>query len=105
MEELSKCPEIAIRKMKIAIQPTCNSEDMLDALFDGSKMPGFKFQEVFDCKPKAEASKVAYAITKEKWNYISRTTRIGEKLIRSKLFPTIYTLGARNKRENDYEIS
>lgn len=76
-----------------------NYSDFLNVYFNKETLPGFHYQNMLGKKNKEESYDSAFTVAKSKWNYIENCCRRGVELERSKLFPSTFTIGARNKRE------
>lgn len=67
--------------------------------FNKDSSAGFHYQHMLGLKNKEEAFDSAMCVAKAKWNYIETTCRLNSELKRDNLFPSTYTIGARNKRD------
>jgi hypothetical protein len=105
IKEFSKSVKIAIRKLKIDQQAKVNFNEIDMINFNKETYPGFSYKEYFNYQNKGEAADLALEVAKKKWKYISSLTKDGKnkKIQRKRLFPNTYVVGARNKRELDYE--
>lgn len=93
-----------LRKIPFEVLPSPTVEDNELCEFNPKTLPGFRYKEYLKYQTKGEASKIALEIAKTRWNYIEKASRTGEDLDRNKLLPSIYSIGARNKRDYNYEI-
>lgn len=98
-----KAISIAIRKLKISQQAKVFKDDMLLSSFKGDTYPGFRYKEYFNQKNKNEACLSALEIAKARWDEISNSFIEKRPLQRKSIFPNTYVVGARNKREYDYQ--
>jgi hypothetical protein len=94
--------KVLFRKMKNVETLETQYEDcMLDTLVSIKKKPGHRYEECFKFKNKEEATEVAHKYAKLRWRYLS-DTKTGN-IDRTKMFHGVYTIGARNKRDHQYE--
>lgn len=93
----------AIRKLKIPQLGKCEKDDMLLTSFNGKTFPGFSYKEYYNLNTKEEASEVALKVANKRWENITKCFKNGKKLKRNKLFPNTFVVGARNKRDYDFE--
>lgn len=93
----------AIRKLKITQLAKCNKEDMLLTTFNPKSYPGFTYKEYYKYETKEKASEIALRVANKRWDNIVYASKCKRRLKRNSLFPNTYVVGARNKRENDYE--
>ena len=105
--ELSKRQLVAvkavIRKLKIVKLGERNVHHLYNNTFNPKTSPGFRFNSILNLKDKEEASEVAYMLALKRWNYIESCSRRGVCVERSRLSPSIYSIGARNKRDHTYD--
>ena len=72
--------------------------DSIDATnFDLSIFPGFTYSEYLVNKNTSEAFAVTREVTRVRWKYLDKCGK------RNSIFPSIFTVGAGNKREVTYE--
>jgi len=95
--------KVCLRKIRPTILHTCDKDSMFYTKFDGTTKPGFRFEHVLKYKDKNEACSTAIDVAKRKWNYIEKVSRKAGKLNRLKMYPGIYSIGARSKRDYEYE--
>jgi hypothetical protein len=92
-----------IKKIPFSTLPSCNFCDCETQIFSKNTKPGFRYEEILKLQDKDSASSYAKIIAKRRWDYIEKCGRKNEKVKRNKIFPSIYTIGARNKRSYIYE--
>lgn len=93
-----------IKKIPFSTLPTCNFRDCEFSIFNKDTLPGFRYEEYLKKRKKRFVKKEALLVAKNRWDYIESQTRKSKKIFRNKLIPSLYTIGARNKRDYDYEF-
>lgn len=92
----------AIRKLKISKLAKCNMDDMRTSSFNLETYAGFTFDEYLNKPLKRDALNDAYVIAKERWLNIDKASLEGRSINRNEIFPHTFSVGARNKREDNY---
>jgi hypothetical protein len=103
IKKLKGAIKSTIRKLKIPTLPPAEKEDMQFSRFDKKTYPGFFYKEYLNLTSKEKAAPYALEIANEKWNKIEESHKAGKVFLRNELFPGTYTVGARNKRDVDYD--
>ncbi len=102
IQKLEDAARVALRKLKMYyINYIPSFEDVRNSEISITKKPGYRYEECFMLKNKEEALPFAYEIAKKRWDYVTRTEK--DKLEHTKIFPGVYSVGARNKRDYTYE--
>lgn len=87
------------RKLRIN-QLACPSiASFYNVHYNKETLPGFHYVEHLGHRTKKDACIDAFNVAYKRWNYIETCSRKDIPLDRSKLFPSTYTIGARNKRD------
>lgn len=102
IKEFEPAVKSVIRKLKIEQLAECFIDDLNLTSFNSKTFPGFHLNNYFRHSNKEEASSDAMKIAKERWKYIDKSSELGVRLKRNKLFPNTFVVGARNKREYDF---
>jgi hypothetical protein len=90
------------RKLKkVGILENQFFSDIFDTMVSPDKKPGFRYEEEFKEQTKKEAVRSAMKLSRKRWNYATKTKI--EKFKRSGIYPGVYTIGARNKRDYTYD--
>lgn len=76
-------------------------DDVYNTEISVKKKPGMRYEECYKYKTKEEALETALKIAEKRWNYLDTTKT--ELIKRSEMFYGVYTIGARNKRDYDYD--
>lgn len=98
-----KAVRSAIRKLKIQQLAKCFKSDMELTSFNAKTYPGFSYSEYYNLKKKEEAASMAFNVANKRWENIDLAYKNKNKLRRNNLFPSTFVVGARNKREYDFE--
>jgi hypothetical protein len=89
------------RKMKhIGMIETQTFSDIFNTQVSPDKKPGFRYEEELRQRTKKEAIHTAIKLCKKRWNVASNLKV--SKFDRTKIYPGVYTIGARNKRDYTY---
>lgn len=81
----------------------CTFEDSLLKPFNGSTLSGYTYENYLLKRTKDKAVSSAYLIAKRRWDNIEYASRNNTTISRDNIIPSLYSIGARNKREYDYE--
>lgn len=100
-ELMSAAVADTIRKLKIIELEGVNVTDIRDFDFDLSTKPGYRYEHYLNKYSKFECVDEAVFLAEERYSAILNATREGRTVIRRELIPGIYTIGARNKREDE----
>jgi hypothetical protein len=92
-----------IRKLRIKEIGDVNISDIDDFDFDLSTKPGFRYEHYLKANIKSDCTEVAVAVAKERYRAVVKATNEGRFIRRDEIIPGIYTIGARNKREENAE--
>lgn len=92
-----------IKKIPFKILPECFFEDVQYSIFNTDTYAGFRYDKYLNKKNKSSARNDAITIAKERWNYMEDCTNNRKLIERKHIIPSIYTIGARNKRDYTYE--
>lgn len=92
-----------IRKLRLPDLSPCKLSDMYISNVNYDTKPGFRYEEYLQLDYKREALSLAERIARKRWNYIETCARKGVEMKRQKLIPSFYTIGARNKKDFQYE--
>jgi hypothetical protein len=92
-----------IKKIPFITLPSCNFEDANYCIFNSDTYAGFRYDKYLKQPSKESARESAKIIAKRRWQYIETCSRKKEEIKRDKILPSIYTIGARNKRDYTYE--
>lgn len=103
IKKFNKAAKIVIRKLRIEQIERATVEDIKYQKFSPETYAGFHYENYLNCKKKKEAFKDAYEVAVERFNYIESCDSKNNRVCRSKIFPSTYTIGARNKRESAYD--
>lgn len=98
----SEAIKTAIRKLKIVKLDKCIKSDLITSSFNMKSFPGFTYREYFNCKNKEEALPIALEVANKRWDNIISSSSKKRTVVRKELYPSSFTVGARNKREYDY---
>jgi hypothetical protein len=86
-----------IRKLRITPLPKCKKHDIVFSSFNRDTYPGLRYDQYLYKYTKKAALIDAYRIAAERWDTIDKG-----KFRRKDIIPSIYTIGARNKRDDTY---
>jgi len=90
------------RKLKyIPTFPNLDVSCILNCRISKNTKPGYRFEELMYKKTKGEAINLAYNLAVKRWNVLNATS-INE-IKHENIFLGAYTIGARNKRDFDYD--
>lgn len=103
IKKKSSAIKSVIRKLKITQLAKCEKLDMIDSNFNLDTYPGFTYAEYLKLKTKRDALPVAFKVANQRWDNIEESTLNGKIVQRNKLYPNTFVVGARNKREMNYE--
>ena len=93
-----------IRKLDIPTLLKCEKDDMEYMSFNLDTFPGFTYKEYFNCKTKRDAASIAHKVAIRRWKNIDEISKSNNKVLkRNYLFPSTYVIGARNKRDHNYD--
>lgn len=95
IKEKSNAIKAVIRKLQIEQLADCTIDDIKFSRFNLDTYAGFCYKEYLNLSTKREALPYAYAVSKERWNYIDNTSSRQEVVKRRNLFPNTFTVGAR----------
>lgn len=98
LRKLEKAAKTVLRKLKIETLPACNMEDMLFTHYNKDTYPGFTYSEYGLAHTKSECLEAAFKVAQARWKRIEK----GD-FSRNEIFPSLYTIGARNKRDYSYD--
>lgn len=90
-----------VRKLKIVEFPGTDITDIRNFDFDLSTKPGFRYEHYLMKQTKKECVNEAVFLAEERYAKILRCSQDGKLIRRSDILPGIYTIGARNKREDE----
>jgi hypothetical protein len=102
VRKLDDAARVVLRKLKMYytnVVPDINYLE--DVEISVNKKPGYRYEECFKMKNKGEALSDSFKIATRRWNYITNTNFL--KIDHESMFPGVYTIGARNKRDHTYE--
>lgn len=102
-KKLESSVKVLFRKLKPSILRQCVVEDIYYTIFDQSRKPGFRYEHGLNLNTKQKCVNIAVDLAIRKWNYLDRAARNDAKIERHKLFPGLYSIGARNKRDYEYD--
>lgn len=106
MDNLSQFDESVkalFRKVKqLGIIETQIFSDIFSTQVSPLKKPGFRFEEEFQYKTKKEAVKSALKLGRKRWNVSKKF--LNKDVKREKIFPGVYTIGARKKLIDEDEF-
>jgi hypothetical protein len=110
VDGLSKYDETVravLRKLKtLSGLPTASFNDIFETELSPDKKPGFRFEEEYKMHTKRDALKSAMTLAKKRWNAITNghnKETDSDQIVRSEIFPGVYTIGARNKKDLTYD--
>jgi hypothetical protein len=89
-----------IRKLQIKTLNTPTKGCMDYVKFDMNTKPGIRYEHFFKKNKKSECRGIASVVANHRWDAIDNSTKKGEMIKRRDISPSIYTIGARNKRED-----
>jgi hypothetical protein len=98
MASFDKTVKVVLRKLKIKVQETCTFTDVSFCEISKDKKPGFRYEECLSMLTKQQALPTAYKIAEKRWNAVTESVKD-----RCKIFPGVYTIGARNKKDFTYD--
>jgi len=87
-----------LRKLQIETIATPVKSDMCKVGYNSKTYPGFHYDAYGDMRTKTEAIIDAFKIASKRWDRIEKG-----KFKREEIFPSLYAIGARNKRDYTYE--
>jgi hypothetical protein len=90
--------KVIFRKLKLPIFEKCGIEEMLLEKIAVKKKPGYRYECMYNMQTKGEALHKAYEVAVLRWKAIEKGWSNRKNII-----PGVYTIGARNKRDYDYE--
>lgn len=102
-DDMKEAIKRTITKMRIPILGSRTIDDIYNFTFNPEAGPGFHFKDILKNNTKRECVIENLRLAKERWDYIEKASRVGETVKRAELKPSIYTIGARNKKEIGYE--
>jgi hypothetical protein len=98
MSTFDGCVRVIFRKLKMPILPLCMIDDMLESQISLDKMPGYRYEVMYKLNKKKDAVYLAHKMAKKRWKALTDGWKRRKEII-----PGVYTIGARNKRDYDYE--
>jgi len=90
-----------IRKLKIEEFKGVDITDIRDFDFNLETKPGYRYEHYLNKIKKEECVDEAVFLAEERYSKIVSATKQGRVITREEIIPGIYTIGARNKREDD----
>jgi hypothetical protein len=102
LEKIYPAVRILLRKMQISTIPKSNKEDMVLYPYNKNSYPGFTYDKYLHKSKKSECFNEALFMAEKRWDNITKRTKENQCVERNDLYPSTYTVGARNKREYDY---
>jgi hypothetical protein len=91
---------VLFRKLKfIPTFPALEASHMLHCKLNAQTKPGFRYEEILFKRTKFEAINVGHELAKKRWHALENNN----KLTHSNIHPGVYTIGARGKKDVDYE--
>jgi hypothetical protein len=87
-----------LKKLKIVELPACSKEDMVFTQYNKTTYPGFSYDNYAFMRNKEQAVFAALEVASERWERIEKGN-----FSRKDIFPSLYTIGARNKRDYRFE--
>lgn len=87
-----------IRKLGIETLPTCGKEQIFYTSYNAETYAGFRYDQYLKKTKKKEALLDAVKLAVKRWDRIE-----AGNFSRNDIMPSIYTIGARNKRDFSYE--
>jgi hypothetical protein len=88
-----------IRKLKIETLCTCVKENILTNSYNKNTYAGFTYDQLLFKPKKKDCIDEAVKLASKRWDIISNSKVIK----RNDIFPSLYTVGARNKRDHTYD--
>lgn len=102
MSIFDETAKVVFRKLKnLGMLEKQQFADVYQTEISPNKKPGFRYEEEFKQATKTEALKTALKISKQRWNYAEKEEIT--KIKRDEMFPGVYTIGARAKRDYTYD--
>lgn len=89
------------KTQRIGILDAPNFDDVLNTEVSPAKKPGFRYEEEYELKTKEDAVLVALEKASRRWSYAS--SKKVKRIKRKAISPSVYTIGARNKRDYTYD--
>lgn len=102
MKKLEAAVKVTLRKLSMyEINEIPDFDYVYGTLIGVNKKPGYRYEECHCLQTKAASLPFAIEVAKMRWEYVSETE--SDKLNHIDMRPGVYTIGARNKRDYDYE--
>lgn len=90
-----------IRKLRIRTLQAPVKGDMNYVFFNKDTKPGFRYESYYKKQSKKDCRNIAQVVAGKRWDAIVERSRKGEMIKRDDISPSLYTIGARNKREEE----
>lgn len=90
-----------IRKMEIKTLPAPTKGEMAYTYFNEDTKPGIRYEFFFSKHKKKDCRGIAQHVANSRWDAIEARSKKGQMIKRQDISPSIYTIGARNKREEE----
>jgi hypothetical protein len=97
--KFEKAIQDTVRKLKISPINGVDITDIQDFDFNLSTKPGYRYEHYLLKQTKAECVKEAVFLAEERYSNILSASKEGRCIDRNEIYPGVYTIGARNKRE------
>jgi len=97
-KKLHNAVRIVLRKLKIETLAKCEKGDMLFSHYNKETYPGFIYDQYGLKNKKKDCLEEALELAEVRWDRIAKGN-----FSRNDIFPSLYTIGARNKRDFTYE--
>lgn len=101
-KKLFPAVRILLRKLKIKTIDASCIDDMVLFPYNKDTYAGFTYDKYLHKRTKGECFNDALYMAERRWKNIDKRTKKGETVERKDLYPSTYTIGARNKRDYDY---